>query len=216
MAQLRVHNMSMSVDGFVAGPDQSLDDPLGVGAEPLHEWMFETKRWSELTDETGGEAGVDDDVVARGFDGIGAWILGRNMFGPIRGPWGDSHWSGWWGDEPPYHCPVFVLTHHARDPLEMAGGTTFHFVDDPIERVLARAFEAADGRDVRLGGGASTVRQYMASGLVDYIQLTIVPVLLGGGERIFEPNDRYGRYECAEFIPSRRVAHVVLTPRADR
>src|SRR5947208_10816080 len=156
MPKLRVHNFAMSLDGYVAGPDQSVDNPLGVGGESLHEWIFETRTWRRMIGEDGGDTGIDDEFMARGDEGIGATIMGRNMFGPVRGPWPDEQWTGWWGDTPPYHHPVFVLTHHPRPPLTMAGGTTFHFVADPIEAVLARAYDAAGGADVRLGGGVST------------------------------------------------------------
>jgi dihydrofolate reductase len=204
MAKLRVNNLVMSVDGFVAGPDQTVDNPLGVGGEQLHEWIFETRTWRARTGEGGGSEGVDDRFLAASFEGIGAWILGRNMFGPIRGPWGDSDWRGWWGDTPPYHCPVFVLTHHAREPLEMEGGTTFYFTDDPIDAVLQRAFDAAGGLDVRLGGGASVVRQYLHVGLVDEMHIPIAPVLLGDGERLF---DGPINYECVELVGGEGAAH---------
>ena len=217
MSRLRVHTMSMSVDGFVAGPSQSLENPLGVGGEGLHRWIFMTPTGRRMTGADGDTADddpVDEHFVAAGFDNIGAWILGRNMFGPIRGKWGDSDWSGWWGDTPPYHCEVFVLTHHARTSLEMDGGTTFYFVDAPIADVRERAIEAAGGRDVRIGGGASTVRQFMAAGLVDDVHFAIVPVLLGGGERLFEPDtDPYPGYECVAYRPSKHVAHVQLAKR---
>jgi dihydrofolate reductase len=216
MAKLRVHCLSMSLDGYVAGPDQGLEHPLGVGGEQLHEWMFATRTWHAMSGEDGGESGVDDDFMAASFEGAGATIMGRNMFGPVRGAWGDARWNGWWGDDPPYHHPVFVLTHHPRDPLPMQGGTTFHFVDAPIDAVLAQAFEVAGGLDVRLGGGASVVRQFMAAGLVDTVHLAIAPVLLGGGERLFEPDrDRYDGYECVEFVPSAQIAHILLAKRTD-
>src|SRR5713101_7844094 len=159
----------MSVDGYAAGPDQGVGEPLGIGGPRLHEWVFETRTGRAMVDMDGGETGMDDDFVAQGTEGIGATIMGRNMFGPIRGPWADDQWTGWWGDEPPYHHPVFVLTHHPRAPLAMRGGTTFHFVDDGIEAVLARAFAAADGEDVRLGGGPATVQQFLRAGLVEEI-----------------------------------------------
>ena len=167
MSQLRVHALSMSLDGYVAGPDQSLEDPLGVGGERLHEWMFETRTWPpDASASAGGIDGVDDDAFARrGFEGIGATVMGRNMFGPVRGEWAPvagEEWRGWWGDDPVYHHPVFVLTHHAHDPIEMEGGTTFHFVTDGIESALEQAFAAAGGRRrLRLGGGAATVREYL-------------------------------------------------------
>lgn len=210
--RLRVHTMSMSLDGFVAGPDQSLDEPLGVGAmELLHGWMFGTRRFQDL-DEAAGRAPadpLDDEAVDAGFEGIGSWILGRNMFGPIRGDWGDGSWRGWWGEDPPYHCDVFVLTHHPRPPLEMAGGTTFHFVTDGIHAALDRAREAAGGLDVRLGGGAATVRQYLRAHLVDDLRYAVVPVLLGRGERLFEDlADLPAAYRVASVRQSSSVVHV--------
>jgi dihydrofolate reductase len=214
MPKLRVHNLAMSIDGFAAGPDQCLETPLGVRGEELHEWIFTTKTWHEMIGEPGGDTGVDDAFMARGFEGIGATIMGRNMFGPIRGEWPDDTWRGWWGETPPYHHPVFVLTHYARDPLEMDGGTTFHFTDEPIAKVLERAFEAAQGADVRLGGGAATIQQYLRAGLVDEMHVPIVPILLGSGERLFATADDVAGYECTEFVTSPRVAHAVLTKRA--
>ena len=209
MPKLRVHNLAMSVDGYVAGPNQSLDTPLGVGGEDLHEWIFATKFWREMTGQEGGDEGIDHDFMAAGFIGIGAWIMGRNMFGPIRGSWDDDEWKGWWGDEPPYHCDVFVLTHHARAPITMKGGTTFHFVTDGIESALAKAFEAAGGQDVRLGGGASVVRQYVAAGLLDEMHVPIVPTLLGGGEKLFDGRGvTAAGLEIVEFVTSASVAHV--------
>jgi dihydrofolate reductase len=210
VAKLRVHNYCMSLDGYVAGPDQSREDPLGVGAEALHEWLFETRAWRELTGEDPGdlEEGVDDRFFRAGFEGLGAWIMGRNMFGPVRDDWGDEDWRGWWGDEPPYHCDVYVLTHHEREDVPMAGGTTFHFVTDGIEAALERALTAADGKDVRLGGGAATVRQYLRAGLVDELHLPVVPVLLRGGERLFEsPDDLPAGYQVVELVSSPAVAH---------
>jgi dihydrofolate reductase len=212
MPKLRVHGMSMSLDGYVAGPDQTLEHPLGVGGSRLHEWIFETRTGREMIGEAGGTTGVDDDFLAAGFDGIGAWVLGRNMFGPVRGDWGNEDWNGWWGDDPPYHCDVFVLTHHARPPVEMDGGTTFHFVTSGIEDALARAFAAADGADVRLGGGAETVREYLRAGLIDDLHVAITPVLLGGGERIFDGDAVVADgYECVGLVPGASVVHALLT-----
>src|SRR5262245_61946237 len=214
MPKLRVHNFSMSVDGFVAGPDQSVENGLGVGGERLHDWVFETRGGLSMLGRQGGTEGLDNDFFAAGEEGIGATIMGRNMFGPIRGPWGDEEWKGWWGDNPPYHHPVFVLTHHPREPLPMEGGTTFSFVDDDIDVVLQRAFDAADGKDVRLGGGASTVQQYLRAGLVDELHVPIVPTLLIRGERLFDHlDDALVRYEIAECMCSPRVTHVVLVKR---
>lgn len=214
--RLRVHSMSVSLDGFAAGPDQSLDEPLGVGAmERLHGWMFALPRFRDVARD---EGAPDDDATAdpldeaavdAGFAGIGSWILGRNMFGPVRGPWPDESWTGWWGEDPPYHCDVFVLTHHARRPLEMAGGTTFHFVTDGVEAALDRAREAAGGLDVRLGGGAATVRQYLRARLVDDLHYAVVPVLLGRGERLFDGlDDLPAAYRVASVRQSSSVVHV--------
>jgi dihydrofolate reductase len=211
MPRLRVHNLAMSLDGYVAGPDQSLDAPLGVRAEELHEWVFETRTGREMIGQDGGETGVDDDFVARGFEGIGATIMGRNMFGPVRGGWGDENWTGWWGDDPPFHHPVFVLTHHAREPIAMQGGTTFHFVTDGIESALRRASDAAGDLDIRLGGGAATVQAYLRAGLIDDLHVAVVPVLLGRGERLFDDLDGGPvGYECVELVATRAVVHVRL------
>jgi dihydrofolate reductase len=183
--KLRVHNVAVSVDGYAAGPDQSLDNPLGVGGTRLHDWVFQTQLGRAMIGSDGGESGADNDFFAAGEAGIGATVMGRNMFGPIRGSWGDDHWRGWWGDNPPYHHPVFVLTRYPHEPIEMAGGTTFHFVTEGIEAALSLAFDAAAGDDVRLGGGAATIRQYLQAGLVDELHLAIVPIVLGRGERLF-------------------------------
>jgi dihydrofolate reductase len=182
MSKLRVHSFGMSIDGYGAGLSQSLANPLGVGGLALHEWAFKTRTFHAMVGKDGGETGVDDDFVARGFDDIGAWIIGRNMFGPVRGPWPDDTWKGWWGEDPPYHTPVFVLTNHARGSLPMNGGTTFHFVTNGIHDALAGAREAAEGKDIRLGGGVATIRQYLRAGLVDEMHLAYAPVLLGSGE----------------------------------
>ena len=211
MAKLRVHNFSMSIDGYAAGPSQGLNAPLGVGGERLHYWVFETEHGRSMIGTEGGTTGVDDEFIAVGDDGIGATVMGRNMFGPVRGEWGDTEWRGWWGPNPPYHHPVFVLTHHPHDPIEMDGGTTFHFVTDGIEAALDRAYTAADGQDVRLGGGSSTVQQYLRAGLVDEMHLVIAPTLLGGGERVFDNLDAsVGGLEVVEMISSPAVVHVRL------
>ena len=211
MPKLRVHNVSVSVDGYAAGPNQSIENPLGVGGEELHEWFFVTRYWRSKLGESGGTEDLDDEFLRAGDENIGATIMGRNMFGPIRGEW-DREWKGWWGDEPPYHHPVFVLTHYAHSPIEMQGGTTFNFVTDGIEEALQRAFDAAGGKDVRIGGGASTIQQYMRAELVDELHIAISPVLLGGGARLFDNlQEATGSYECAEFIASRGVTHVRLT-----
>ena len=209
--RLRVHGFAVSLDGYAAGPDQSASDPLGVGGTRLHEWAIATRSWRRIHGRDGGDTGLDDEMVAAGDDGIGATIMGRNMFGPVRGPWGDEAWTGWWGDEPPFRHPVFVLTHHPREPLAMAGGTTFHFVTGGPGEALERAFEAAGGRDVRLGGGAATIRRYLEAGLVDDLHLAVVPVLLGAGERLFDGVDALAAgYECTEYRPSASVAHMRL------
>jgi len=197
MPELRVNGFAISLDGYAAGPDQSREDPLGRGGERLHDWAIATRSFRRQHGMDEGQTGVDDDFVARGNEGVGATIMGRKMFGPIRGPWGGEEWTGWWGPNPPFHHPVFVLTHHPRPPITMQGGTTFSFVSDGIESALEQAFAAAEGRHVRLGGGASTVQQYLRAGLVDELHLAVVPVLLGGGERLFDSLDGAATaYEC--------------------
>ena len=217
MPKLRVASFSISIDGFGAGPDQSLENPLGFGGAQLHAWAFPTRTFRrKVFGHDDGTTGLDDEFVARGFENVGAWILGRNMFGPVRGPWPDESWKGWWGEEPPYHVPVFVLTHHARPSLEMEGGTTFHFVTSGIHEALERAREAAGERDVRLGGGPATIRQYLKEGLVDELHLAIAPVLLGAGEPLLAGLDlRALGYACTRHVASERATHVVLegTPR---
>lgn len=212
MSKVKVASFSVSLDGFGAGPRQSLDDPLGVGGPALMQWVFPTRTFQQMHGSGAGETGVDDDFAARGFDGLGAWILGRNMFGPVRGPWPDASWKGWWGDEPPYRVPVFVLTHHPRDPIEMKGGTTFHFITTGIHAALEAAKRAAGDRDVRIGGGASTVRQYLQAGLVDEIHLAMTPTVLGQGEVLFSGIDLPALgFKCTEHVASPRALHVVLT-----
>jgi dihydrofolate reductase len=212
MSRLRVNSFTVSLDGYGAGPDQSLENPLGVGGMALHDWAFATRGFQRrVLGADGGETGIDDDFIERGFDGVGAWILGRNMFGPVRGPWPDDTWQGWWGPNPPYHVPTFVLTHHARASLAMDGGTTFHFVTGGIHQALERAKEAAAGLDVRLGGGVDTVRQYLLAGLVDEMHLAIAPALLGSGENLFAGIDLPSLgYECVAHVPTQRATHVVL------
>jgi dihydrofolate reductase len=211
MPKLRVHNFAISLDGYGAGPDQSIDHPLGVGGNRLHTWVFKTRGGRRMLDQPGGDEGVDNDFWEQGDTGVGATIMGRNMFGPIRGAWGDDQWKGWWGDNPPYHHPVFVLTHHPHPSITMEGGTTFHFVDDGIEAALQQAFAAAQGSDVRLGGGVATIQQYLRAGLIDEMHLAVVPVLLGGGERLFDHLDGGpAGYEPVEFVCSPAVAHVRL------
>jgi dihydrofolate reductase len=211
MPKLRVQSFSISIDGFGAGPNQDVQNPLGVGGMALHEWAFATRTFRRMFGQEGGATGVDDDFAARGFANIGAWILGRNMFGPVRGPWPDDSWTGWWGDEPPYHCHVFMLTHHARPSVAMKGGTTFHFVTDGIRAALERAVEAAKGKDVRLGGGVATIRQYLTERLVDELHLAVSPVLLGSGEHLLAGLDlpKLG-YRLAEHVPTAKATHVVL------
>ena len=215
LTKLRVHGFSISIDGYGAGTSQDLEHPLGRNGPELFAWFMPTNTWQQMRGSTG-ESGVDDETAARGFANIGAWILGRNMFGPIRGPWPDDTWKGWWGDEPPYHVPVFVLTHHPRAPLEMKGGTVFHFVTDGIESALQQARNAAGGRDVRLGGGVATIRQYLRARLIDELHITISPVLLGAGEHLLHGIDtRALGYECAQHTPGKRaIAHVVLRKEA--
>jgi dihydrofolate reductase len=211
MAKLRVHNFSISLDGYGAGPDQSVENPLGVGGEELHNWFVATRSFKQIYGETSGTTGIDDDFASRSFKNVGAWILGRNMFGPIRGAWSDDSWRGWWGDNPPYHVDVFVLTHHRRDSVRMAGGTTFHFVTEGIHAALDRAKAAANGRDVQLGGGVATLQQYLRAGLVDELQFAISPILLGSGEHLFSGVDllKLG-YRCVEHVPTPNATHVVL------
>ena len=214
MSKLRVQSFTISIDGYGAGPNQDLQNPLGVRGLELVEWLFPTRVWQTMHGGEGGETGVDNDMAEQGFAGIGAWILGRNMFGPVRGPWPDESWKGWWGDEPPYHTPVFVLTHHPRAPLKMAGGTEFRFVTEGIHAALTQATAAAGGRDVRLGGGVSTVRQYLRAGLIDELHLAVRPVLLGSGEHLWSGMDLPGLgYECSRSVAGERATHVFLRKR---
>ena len=213
MPRLRVNAFAMSIDGYGAGPRQSLENPLGVGGTALHDWAWGTRTFQRMFGNEGaGAAGIDEDFAARSFENVGAWILGRNMFGPVRGPWPDDTWKGWWGDNPPYHTPVFVLTRHARPPITMAGGTTFHFVTDGIHAALQRATDAAGGKDVRVGGGPATIQQYLRAGLIDEIHVAIAPVVLGSGERLFADVDVLDLgYRCTEHRASEKATHVVLT-----
>ncbi|MFY9803943.1 MAG: dihydrofolate reductase family protein [Candidatus Acidiferrales bacterium] len=215
MSRLNVRCFSISLDGYGAGPNQDLAHPLGVGGEALHEWVLATRTFQKLHGKDGGATGVDDDFAARGFANIGAWIIGRNMFGPIRGPWPDDLWKGWWGDNPPYHTPVFVLTNYARGSIEMAGGTIFHFVTDGIHAALKRASDVANGRDIRLGGGAATIRQYLRAGLIDEMHLALSPILLGSGENLLEGIDapKLG-YRCTEHVHTPNTTHFVISKRA--
>jgi len=210
--RVRVESFSVSIDGFGAGPDQSLDHPLGVGGLAVHEWVFPTVTFQQMHGDGEGTTGTDNDYAARGFTNVGAWILGRNMFGPVRGPWPDNSWKGWWGDAPPYHVPVFVLTHHARETLEMDGGTTFHFVTDGIHAALKRAKQTAAGKDVRIGGGPATIRQYLSAGLIDEMHLAFSPVLLGRGEPLLSGIDLNTLgFRCTEHAATDKAMHVVLT-----
>jgi dihydrofolate reductase len=212
---VRVQSFAISLDGYGAGPRQSLEHPLGVGGEGLHEWFIPTRTFQKhVLGRDGGTAGPDEDFAARGFRNIGAWILGRNMFAPSRGRWPDDQWKGWWGDNPPYHCDVFVLTHHARAPLAMAGGTTFHFVTEGIHAALERARKSAKEKDVRIGGGVATIRQYLGAGLIDEMHLAISPVLLGGGEHLMAGLDLPALgYRCVEHVGTERATHIVIRRR---
>ena len=216
MTRVRVASFTISLDGDGAGRNQDINSPLGIGGADLHQWLLPTRTLQRtLFGKEGGTTGLDDDFAARGFANVGAWILGRNMFSPLRGPWLDTNWKGWWGDSPPYHVPVFIITHHARPPIAMEGGTTFHFVTGGIRDALDRAREAAGEMDVRIGGGADTIRQYLRESLIDELHIAIAPVLLGGGEPLFEGIDlRALGYECVEFAASAKATHVVLR-RAD-
>src|SRR5512138_958768 len=214
MSKLRVESFTMSVDGYGAGPNQTQKEPLGIGGEQLHGWFLPTRTFQSMVlgKKDVGTTGVDDDFAQRGFRNVGAWILGRNMFGPVRGPWPDESWQGWWGDDPPYHVPVFVLTHHARRSITMKGGTVFHFVTDGIHAALARAREAAAGRDVRVGGGVATLRQYLQAKLIDEMHLAISPVLLGTGESLLAGIDlpQLG-YTVSEHATTPAAMHVVIS-----
>jgi len=211
MPKLRVSSFAISIDGYGAGANQDLDKPLGVRGPELMEWFFSTRAWRQMHGLEGGETGTDNRLAEQGLAGLGAWILGRNMFGPVRGPWPDENWKGWWGDEPPYHTPVFVLTHHARAPLHMKGGTEFRFVTEGIHAALKQAREAAGDRDIRLGGGVATIREYLREALIDELTLAIRPVLIGTGEHLLHGIDlRALGYECAERIEGERATHVVL------
>jgi len=211
MSRLRVNAFTLSLDGFGAGPDQDLDNPLGVGGQALHKWMTGTRTFHQMIGKEGGSTGLDNDLAVRGFENVGAWILGRNMFGPVRGEWPDESWKGWWGDNPPYHVPVFVLSHYGRAPITMKGGTTFHFVTEGIRSALEQAKSAAGGKDVRIGGGVSTIRQYLAERLIDEMHLAISPVLLGSGEHLFAGLDmpKLG-YRCTSQVTTPDATHVTI------
>jgi len=212
MSKVRVAAFSLSLDGFGAGPDQSLENPLGRGGEDLHQWAFHTRTFKKMFGQEGGSDGIDERFAAASFEGVAAWIMGRNMFGPVRGEWPDESWKGWWGPNPPYHCDVFVLTHYARAPLAMEGGTTFHFVTDGIEAALDRARAAAGGGDVRIGGGVETVRQYLSAQLIDELHLPIAPLLLGEGEHLFTGLDLPGLgYTVTDNVQGEKALHVTVT-----
>jgi dihydrofolate reductase len=215
LSRLRVHTFSVSIDGFGAGPAQDLEHPLGVRGPELFDWFFHTRTFQKMHGNGEGETSIDDEIAAQGFENVGAWILGRNMFGPVRGPWPDESWRGWWGEEPPYHVPVFVLTHHSRAPIAMKGGTEFRFVTEGIEAALAQAKAAAGAKDVRLGGGVATIRQFLRARLVDELHLAISPVVLGQGEHLLHGLDLHALgYVCTRHVPgSRALAHVVLQKR---
>ena len=213
MSKLRVNAFTISLDGFGAGPDQSVDAPLGIGGETLHQWFLPTRTFQQMVlGKREGLTGIDDDFGARSFEDIGAWIMGRNMFGPVRGPWPDDRWKGWWGDNPPYHTSVFVLTKHPRPSVIMKGGTTFHFVTDGFHAALQRAMDAANGQDVRVGGGVATILQYLKARLIDEMHVAISPILLGSGEHLFTSIDLPALgYECTERVTTPKAMHVVLT-----
>lgn len=211
MSKLRVQSFGVSIDGYSAGPNQDLKNPLGVRGPEIMEWFMPTLKWRKMQGMQGGETGTDNKFAERGFENVGAWILGRNMFGPIRGPWPDESWRGWWGENPPYHNDVFVLTHYARAPLAMEGGTVFHFVTDGIQSALEQAKAAAGGKDVRLGGGCATVKEYLRERLIDELHLAVRPVLMGSGENLFSGIDMHALgYECADYVQGERAMHVIL------
>ena len=212
MPLVRVSGFTVSVDGFGAGPDQTVETPLGVGGEELHKWMVETSTFRRMSGKAGGTTGVEDELVARAMDGIGAWIMGRNMYGPVRGPWPDESWRGWWGKNPPYHTPVFVLTHHERRSLSMEGGTEFHFETGGIHRVLDHAREAAGDKDIRILGGVSVIRQYLTAGLIDELHLAVSPLLLGSGENLFHGlNFEALGYKATRHLPSPDAMHIFVS-----
>jgi dihydrofolate reductase len=212
MSKIKVTAFSVSLDGFGAGPDQSKENALGIKGDELHNWMVTTKMFHQMTGKDGGIKGVDNEIVEQSMDNVGAWIMGRNMFGPVRGPWPDNEWKGWWGEEPPFHVPVFILTHHAREPITMKGGTTFHFITGGIESALEAAKKAANGKDIRIGGGVSTIRQFLKAGYIDEMQLTFAPVLLGSGEHLFSGLDLSALgFNQIQKINGEKATHIVLT-----
>ena len=212
MGKVRVAGFAVSLDGYGAGPEQSLQDPLGKRGEELHSWLVETRTFKAMFGQDGGSEGVDEDYARRSMEGFGAFILGRNMFGPVRGEWPDESWKGWWGDNPPYHAPTFILTHHPRDPIVMDGGTTFYFVTEGIEAALEQAKAAAGERDVKIGGGVSTVRQYLQAGLIDELHFAFSPVMLGQGEAMFAGIDLPALgFQVAETAPTELATHILLS-----
>jgi dihydrofolate reductase len=212
MSKIKVTAFSVSLDGFGAGPDQSKENALGIKGDELHNWMVTTKMFHQMTGKDGGIKGVDNEIVEQSMDNVGAWIMGRNMFGPVRGPWPDNEWKGWWGEEPPFHVPVFILTHHAREPITKKGGTTFHFITGGIESALEAAKKAANGKDIRIGGGVSTIRQFLKAGYIDEMQLTFAPVLLGSGEHLFSGLDLSALgFNQIQKINGEKATHIVLT-----
>jgi dihydrofolate reductase len=212
MAKVRVSSFAVSLDGYAAGPNQGLNNPLGVRGPELFEWFFSTRTWKQMHGQEGGSTGVDDEWARRGMENVGAWILGRNMFGPVRGPWPDESWKGWWGEEPPYHVPTFVLRHHARKSIEMKGGTTFHFVTNGVHSALERAKDAAKDKDIRIGGGVATIQQYLRARLVDELHLAFRPILMGSGDNLFASIDMAALGYCrTEHASSEHATHVILT-----
>lgn len=212
MSKVRVHAYSISIDGYGAGPDQTLKTPLGVGGQLLHSWMVKTETFHKMIGKDGGSTGLEDEITKRGFENVGAWILGRNMYSASRGPWTNDGWKGWWGDNPPYHCDTFILTHYAHEPIEMEGGTTFHFVTDGIHAALERAKASANGKDIRIGGGAETIRQYLKAGLIDEMHFAISPVLLGSGEHLLNNIDLPALgYECTDCVPTSEAMHIYIS-----
>ena len=211
MSSVKVSNFTISLDGFGAGSDQSMKEPLGIGGEELHTWMFPTKRFRAMGGKNDGTQGIDNGFVEKAFENVGAWIMGRNMFGPVRGPWPDDHWNGWWGEDPPYHVPVFVLTHYERKPVTMKGGTTFHFANNGIEATLEEAKRAANGKDIRIGGGVSTIRQFLQGGYIDELHLAISPLFLGSGEHLFSGIDMVSLgYNKIQRTEGELATHLVI------
>jgi len=211
LQKLRVANFTISVDGFGAGPDQDINNPLGIGGTDLHQWFYPTDVFQKMIGGKQGKTGADNDYASRGFENIGAFIMGRNMFGPVRGNWPDNNWKGWWEKNPPYHCPVYVLTNYARESISMEGGTIFHFITDGIEAALERAKQSANGKDVLLSGGVSTIRQYLRAKLIDEMHIAISPIILGSGERLFDHIDLIGLgYKCIENTLTEKAMHIIL------